>query len=373
MKIERSCAFTSHELHDKERRNILMLDLIRKKGVISRTEITKVTGINAVSVSNYMTNFIEQKLVLEKGFDISTGGRKPELIELNLQTNFVIGIDIGKKEIRAASADMGINIRARKQVALPNDREVTAAVMALIDDIIVASKFQKSDVKAIGIGVSDDRFTPIAETIKKKTGIDTYVGPAAVSAAFAEKRLNQSADVDNLLYIYSDVGEGVVMNGETYLSASEDPKRMDGKLRYLRPWNDYLSIIESARREVARGVGTKVVSLARGSEDNITREVVLEAAGDDDEVALNIAQSVGINLGLRIAYLINLFAPQVIVIGGGVQNAGDVIFTPIKKMVERLAFRDHLKNLKILASTLGEDAVDIGAASLAIREIFLKI
>jgi hypothetical protein len=45
---------------------------------------------------------------------------------------------------------------------------------------------------------------------------------------------------------------------------------------------------------------------------------------------------------------------------------------PVRKMVERLAYRDHLKNLKIIASTLGEDAADIGAAFLAIREIFLK-
>lgn len=373
MKIERNRSFTNHDLLDKEKRNLLMLDMIRKNGVISRSEIARMSGINAVSVSNYINNFIEKKLVLEKGFDISTGGRKPELVELNTGMNFVIGVDIGRAHLRGASADIALNIKTRKQAARPRDREVSAAVISLIEDIINSSNMKRSDIRAIGVGVHDARFIPVADAISKKTGIGAFVGPSAVCAAFAEKQMGQGADAGRLLYVYSDVGEGVVVNHDTYLSASEDAQILDGKLRYLRPWDDYLSIVENAKREVAKGIGTKIVSLANGAMESITREVVLAAAAADDEVALNIAQSAGINLGLRIAYLINLFAPEAVVIGGGIQAAGDIIFVPMKKMVERLAFRDNLKKLKIMASTLGEDAVDIGAASLAIREIFLKV
>ena len=349
-----------------------MYDLIRRKGAISRAEITKASGINAVSVSNYVNNFIQKKMVLEKGFDISTGGRKPELVELNSDSNYVVGIDIGKAEIRGASADIGLGIKVRKQVLRPHDREVPQAVVRLIEEIIGATKVDKANIKSIGLGVSEPRFFQITNTIRKRTGIEACAGPSAACAAFAEKHINQGADYDNMLYIYSDVGEGVVVHGDTYLSASEDEKLMDGRLRYLRPWDDYLSIMENAKREVARGVGTRIVSHAGGKMDGITREIVVAAAKADDEVALNIVLSVGINLGLRIAYLVNLFAPEVVVIGGGAQDAGDMIFMPIKKMVERLAFHDNLKKFKIISSTLGEDAAENGAASLAIREMFLK-
>ena len=372
MKIERDCIFTCRALNEKEKRNLLMYDLLIKKGVISRAEITKSTGINAVSVSHYVNNFIEKNMALEKGFDISTGGRKPELVELNSESNYVIGIDIGKTEIRGASANIGLSIKVRKQMAIPSDREVPAAVIRLIEEIISATRIKASDVKAVGVGMSEPKFIQIIDQIKKKTGIETFAGPSAACAAFAEKRINRGAETENMLYIYSDIGEGVVMHGDTYLSASEDEKLLDGKLRYLRPWSEYLSIVESAKREVSRGVGTKIVSLARGNLNNITREVVVAAAKSDDEVALSILLGIGINLGLRIAYLVNLFAPEVIVIGGGAQDAGDIVFMPVRKMVERLAYRDHLKNLKIIASTLGEDAADIGAAFLAIREMFLK-
>lgn len=372
MKIERDYMFTSQTLNDKEKRSLLIYELIRKKGVISRAEITKATGINAVSVSNYIGNFIEKKMVLEKGFDISTGGRKPELIELNAKSNHVIGIDIGKREIRGALADLGINIKIRKQAPRPADREISSAVARLIEEMIAASQVGIADIKAVGLGLSDKKFAHMAAAIGKKIGIDTFAGPSAVCAAFAEKRINQSVDAENMLYIYSDIGEGVMMHQDACLTASEDENLMEGKLRYLKPWDDYLSIAESARREVARGVGTKIVSLSKGSANNITRDNVVACAKADDEVALNIILSSGINLGLRIAYLVNLFAPEVVVIGGGAQDAGDIILMPIKKMVDRLAFSERLKGLKIIAGALGEDAVDIGAASLAIREIFIK-
>lgn len=373
MKIERSYLFTCQELNDKEKRNLLIYDLIRKKGVISRAEITKATGINAVSISHYVNNFIEKKMVLEKGLDISTGGRKPELVELDSESNYVIGINIGKAEIRSVITDIGLNVKSRKQIARPHDREIPGAVIGMIEEIIRDSKINISNIKSVGLGISDTRLAQLPGAIKKATGIDAYAGGSAVCAAFAEKRFNKTAEnFENILYIYSDVGEGVMLHGEAYLSASEDAKLLDGKLRYLRPWDDYLSIVEGAKREVSRGVGTKIVSLAGGKMDNVTRAVVVAAAKADDEVALNITFGVGINLGLRIAYLINLFSPEAVVIGGGIQDAGDIIFTPVKKMMEKLAYRNSLKDLKIILSAFGEDAPEVGAASLAVREIFLK-
>ena len=84
------------ELSEKDVKSLKILDLIIKKGIISRTEISKITGINIVSISNYIHKYIEHKLIIEKGFDVSTGGRKPELVELNTNDNRVIGVEIGK-------------------------------------------------------------------------------------------------------------------------------------------------------------------------------------------------------------------------------------------------------------------------------------
>ena len=107
--------------------------------------------------------------------------------------------------------------------------------------------------------------------------------------------------------------------------------------------------------------------------ENITEETVIEAARNNDEVALSIMRSVGMSLGLRIAYLVNLFSPKSIVIGGGIEKAGGLISEPIKKTVKKLSFKDRSSAVAIMPGILGDEAVSLGAASLAAREIFLKI
>ena len=78
------------------------------------------------------------------------------------------------------------------------------------------------------------------------------------------------------------------------------------------------------------------------------------------------------NLGIRIAYLVNLFNPEVVVIGGGVEKAREIILDPIRKTVKKLAFSEQANIVKIIPGAMGENSVSLGAASLAIREVFLK-
>ncbi|MDD5496705.1 MAG: ROK family protein, partial [Candidatus Omnitrophica bacterium] len=141
---------------------------------------------------------------------------------------------------------------------------------------------------------------------------------------------------------------------------------------YLRPWGVDLCITQMAKREIERGIGTKIVACAKGDTRNITTEVVIEAARDNDDLATDIIQSAGMNLGVRIAYLVNVFNPEVVVIGGVVEKAGELILEPIRRTVKKLAFSKQADMVKIIAGKLGEDTVSLGAASLAIREIFLK-
>ena len=123
---------------------------------------------------------------------------------------------------------------------------------------------------------------------------------------------------------------------------------------------------------MARGVGTKIVSLSGGDINKITEAIMIDAARQNDETALNIIQSVAITIGLRIAYLINLFGPEVVVIGGGPEKAQDLTFPFINKMVKRLSLKKYADTVKIIPCSLGDDGLCMGAAALAVREVFLK-
>ena len=384
MKTKRPRLFMFHGLNDKQARNLLIFDLIRRRGVISRTEISKITGVNIVSVSNYINNYLAKKLVLDKGLAVSSGGRKPELVELNTKDNFVIGVDASGAEIRVVLADIGMKVIEKRVSDRARGKDMSSVVVDLIEDVTASAGLDVAKVKAAGVGISDSALMGLCAAIEKEFGVETFTGGVASCAAYAEKRLNPGVSASSLLYMHSDIGRGIMISGDICFGSTDGDGAMESAdvkitkgngpdmLKYMRPWDEYLGMARTAQREVSKGIGTKMVSLAKGDVRNITEDVVIEAAQQNDEVALNIVQSVGINLGLRTAFLMNLFTPEAVVVGGGPEKAGNILFAPIEKMVKSLSFGKLAPNVKIVPGVLGDEAVVLGAASLAIREMFLQ-
>lgn len=389
MEIKKNGHFSHHALTDKERKNIAILELIRKKGPISRTDISKITDINMVSISKYMKNFLDEKLVVEKGFTASTGGRRPELVEFNPKGAHVIGLDASSSDLRAVIMDLGHAVTAKvsRPKAKARPEEVEGIAVSLVEELIAKSGVPAGEIKAIGIGMTGNENGGLRAALEKKFGISAYAATEAAAAGYGEKKLNPKADVEDMLYMHSDIGCGIVVMGDIYFGAggyagdmvpfnervAEEEQNIFFKgAQYLRPWCVDLGMIETAKREIERGIGTKMVGIAGGDVNNITRQVVIEAAAQKDDVALDIVKNVAVNLGIRIAYLVNIFDPEVVVVGGSIERAGDLVMDPIRKEIRKFTVARGSESVKVIPSALGEDAVSLGAATLAIREIFIR-
>ena len=402
--------FKYQMLSDKEKKNLLLLDMIMQKGPISRTDMSKETELNIVTVSNYINNFLDKGIVIEKGLDVSSGGRKPTLVELNSQGGYAIGIDIGPLNEMAVMTDLSAKIITKDRAERPQRHmeEVIKVAGDLLEKVITSSNVPREKIMAIGFGISGviDAETGIIRdtdptrgrtsgslnafrsTIEEKFQIPTFIGNDATCAAFGEKRLSLERGVEDMLYVYSDVGCGIIIKGDIYCGAGgsageiqlslnhEEVSKMNippERLSYLRPLGVDLGIVARAKKSVEEGKGTKIVDLANGKIEEITLETVIAAAESGDRLAIDLIESAGINLGTRIAYLINLFNPEVVVIGGGIEKAGEVILGPIRRTVRKLAFEEPANKVRIIPSALGEDAVALGAASLVLREIFTQV
>ncbi len=396
--------FKDQILSDRERKNLDILEVIRRYGPVTRTEISRITRYNIVTVSNYTNSYIKKDLVIEKGLDVSSGGRKPTLVELNSKNCFVIGIDIGPENIVAILADLSLNMITKVKKPRPKQsmEEVVSKSIELIYEVIEKSQVEAKKIKGLGIGISgiiDARAGTVRDTdpqrgktaasyisiknlIEREFGIPTFVGNDATVAAFGEKRIGLDAEIENVLYIYSDVGCGIIIKGEIYagaggsagevqLNISRDEDELTSGLGLFRPGSIHLGIMESGRSAISEGKATKLKELAEGNPDNITVSLVIEAARQNDKVAMQIIEKAGLNLGVRIAYLINLFNPEIVILGGGMEQGGDLILEPVKRMVRRLAFEEPASMVRIIPSRLGENAVSLGSASLVIREIFI--
>ena len=411
MSITKEGLFKYQPLNERERKNLMILDAIGKRGPISKASLSKYLGYNIVTLSNHIEEYMKKRIVREDGLNESNGGRRATLIELDKNEVFLIGIDFNKENLIGVLTDFGLNVI--REVKRPRPRieqeETEKELILLINELIKDSGLEASKIKFIAIGVYGNiiesngaikgldeekgrsratiYFTQLKQAVEKNFKIRTFFGQDASFAAFGERAKNLDAETGNMLYIFKDIGKGVVIKGEIYCSTDIGGVDLEGvtgslneeqKLKltqegaYLRPWDSKMSLKNEAMKVIESGVGTKIVEFLKGDMGSLTDEVIVKAAIQKDDIAIELIEGIGINLGVRIAYLINLFSPQVVIIGGGIEKAGDLVFEQIEKTVEKLSLEKTKHTVKILPSILGEKAVSLGAASVAVREVFLE-
>ncbi|MDO8536005.1 MAG: ROK family protein [Candidatus Omnitrophota bacterium] len=408
MAIRKESVFTYHVSQDRQRKNLSILELIRKKGPISRADISRVLGLNIVSVSNYLDFYINKKTILEVGYDVSSGGRRPELLELNAKSAHIVGVDIGPDNMKAVVTDLQVNVVSSAYAPRPNVsvEELPGYVIKVIEEAIDKSKLDKGALKNIGIGTSGiiDYITgtihdtdPVrgrsktsllkfCKAIEQKFYMPVYIGNDASCAAFGEKTLNHTADVENMLYIYSDVGLGIIIQNDVYCGSSgcageiqlvfsglqKDEKNVMKEYTHMRPWGVDLGVVMEAMRAIDKGVSTEILSMVSGDVTKLTKEVIIAAAKKRDKLAVELVSNAARNLGVRVAYLVNIFNPDIVVIGGGVEKSGEVFMDAIKETVKKFSFEEPASIVKIVPTLLEDNSVVLGAAALAAREVFIE-
>ena len=405
---------------EKEKRNLDILDTIRKKREVSRAEISKLTGLNIVTVSNYVNTYIKKGLVHEMGLDISTGGRRPELLRLNKERSYSIGVDLGAPHIVedtsiiACLLDMSSKIVAKEKIKKteePQDKFIEK-VTTLISSLIEKSGVAKEKIGGIGFGIWGplDRYkgtaryavekggifsyTALQNAAQKKFNIETVVEHDSMVAALGEKwaGIGLEEGAENILFMCSDSSVGLIIKGELYYGTTKSAGELNINPPHkvaaspMRCWEGYSYGCCLRSRGIDLGIPTyakiyfrenkdaksKILDLVNGNPDKITFNTVIKASKDNDGVAIKFLQEAGIYLGAKIAYLVNLFNPQAVVIGRGIEKAGDVLFDGIRKTVKEWGYEEMVKVVKIIPSSLEEDVVAVGAGALVIQKIFAK-
>ena len=389
-------------LSDHERKNLAILESIRRGKTISRTDISRITGLNIVTVSNYINDYIKKGLIVERGYDSSTGGRRPTIIELNSDYTHVIGVELGVKNIRTVLTDLEANLIASAKKERPREdaESIINCITSTIEEVIKASKLEKSKIKGICVAASGlvDKeagtvhstigtvsvFLPINLSLERKFGIDTFIDNDATAAAYGEWALSLDLDTKVMLYMYSGVGCGIVINGEVFRGATGvagEPSLKDhleptdlwiGKLSALGPWAAHLGIPDDIKERIKQGGESKISKMV-GNLDDLTLDIVFKAAKENDKLAIDAIEKAGNSLGIRIAFLVNLLNPDVVVIGGGIEQAGSILLDSVRRAVKKWAFEEMAEVVKIIPARLGDNSVSLGAATLVIRSVFSKV
>ncbi len=401
------------EFTEKERRNIDILEILRKRGPISRPDISKEMGINVVTISNYIDEFIKHNLVYEKELDVSEGGRRPTLLDLNPKAGYVIGVGLNLMNMVGILVDLKGNIVTKTQVARPRAsvKEIVEALLEIIREILRRSKEYTNDIKGIGVGIAglvnktngsihwpqkmDHYYSyasvdlPLGELIEREFNLPVLIENDATSACFGEHWLNLERIYKNVLYMFSGVGCGIMINGEIYNGSNGyagevsiyNFKEQDifncgaGNSCFIKRWEMDLGIVEDIKKILMRDKegAEKFFALTSSRIDNVDLKSVFIAARSDDKIAVSVLESAAKRLGIKIAYLVNLLNPQIVIIGGGLEESGDKFLNKVNSTVRDWAFREVTDGLKIVYSQLKENTVALGAASLVMQRLFVHL
>jgi len=227
-----------------------------------------------------------------------------------------------------------------------------------------------------------DVTVPLKDILEREFRFPVKIDNDATLACFGEQWLALEADVRNLLYMFSGVGCGIMIDREVYGGATgcagEVAIHSDKKEApfFLERWEADLNIHAEYLRRLNWKNGAKKGEKGGASGGpcaDITLVDIFEKARQGDVLALEVVREAGKRLGLRVAYLVNLLNPEMVIIGGGIEQAGIALIEEVKGAVGEWCFEETASAVKIVPSRLSEDAVALGAASLIIRHVFSEI
>jgi glucokinase len=309
-----------------------------------------------------------------------------------------VGIDVGGTKIAGGVVDERGRILGTARRESPATD--TAAIEQSIEDLVTELR-GAHEVTAVGVGaagfVDSARSTvlfapnlawrdePLRADLEKRIGLPVVIENDANAAAWGEFTFGAGEDVtDSLLVtVGTGVGGGMVLNGELHRGAFGVAAEI-GHMRVVPGglicgcgnrgcWEQYGSgnaLVRDTREQARKGslIARTLLDRAGGDVENITGPLITEAARDGDDFAREQLASLGRWLGEGIASLTAVLDPAVVVIGGGVSEAGDLLLDPIRAhFAANLTGRNYRPRLEIRAALLGNKAGMIGAADLARR------
>ena len=306
----------------------------------------------------------------------------------------LIGVDLGGTNIRAAVATGPHTHTTPARLATPAAQGRDAVIEAIAGCVTQAAEGRHVDGLAIGIpGPLDPRRGIVytapqlpgwddfdaASALRSAIGCDVAIHNDANLAGYAEWIAGAGRGTTDFVFVTASTGVGgaLVLNGELYAGrsgtagevghlalAADYPPCNEGHRGCLEGTASGTAIARAARAAVAAGEVTSLSSLPL---DQIDAKTVEDAANAGDEVALRVFTFAARTLGRAIGGLINLLSPEVIAIGGGLINAGDLLLVPLRDAVHEVAFVVPARHCRIETAELGTDAGLVGAVAWAVK------
>ena len=314
---------------------------------------------------------------------------------------FYIGLDVGRTIRGALVSPEGSILRQHRVVSEVSDAQIF--LDQLVDVIKTLNIGNEGSAAAVGIGwaglvnkkaqrieanpnLVDVSAYDLHAQLEGATGLPVVIDNDANVAAYGEWRAGAARGSGDVFFVTmgTGIGAGLILGGEL----QRGTRGFAGEFGHFKVDNDGLecgcggtgcletvasgpNIVRRVREKLFSDPSFSVSKLARDMEGTLTAGRVMQAATEDDDLATSVLRETGVVLGTAIASIINLLNVEVVVLGGGVMAAGDLIMKPIREAAQQATVSQAFQCVRIVPAELGQEAGMIGAAFLA-RDMFVS-
>ena len=395
-------------LNNVERRKHLQkLKIVKHlyvKGAKTNADICSRFAISSPTSIAILNELVAEGLVEKQGRGKSLGGRKPELYGLCDGSLFVLSVHIEKYKTRIAIFDNNNHIISGVHTfatELTKDLSALTQVHEYAQELLQASGIELE--KLVGVGISMPGLVAskegnnhtylltagepesLQQLLEQRFGKPVFIQNDATSAALAEYRFGLALGQRDVLVLSMDwgIGMGIILDGKLRSGALGFAGEFGhiplvdggalchcGKRGCLETVASGSAIVRLAKTGILAGQHTLLSQLSAPAIDQLEPEQVYEAAHSGDQFAINILAEVGTNLGKGIAILIQLFNPELIILGGEMAQAKQFILPAIQQAINTYCMAQLREKTTLVVSELGNNAVILGSVATVMENIF---
>ncbi len=373
----------------------IVLGYFANEGSTTIPDLSKELNISVPKVTVFVNELIRDGFVQDFGKIESTGGRRPNLYGVVPGSAYFIGVDVKQNHINLGLSDLEknlVDVREKVPYLLDNSKKSLTELCRHIREFIESIPVSRDKVLGIGVNLSgrinyatgysysffhfDER--PLSKIVEEEIGIPVYLENDSRAMAYGEFCMGVVGEEKDVLFLNLDYGiaVGVMMNGQLYYGKSG----YAGEFGHMPIFNNELicrcgkkgcleteasgwALARMFREKLAEG-SSSLISLKKLAADKVEMEDIIEVAMADDVLAIELIAEIGQNLGRGIAALINVFNPELVVLGGALMATGEYIELPIKSAINKYSLSLVNNDTQLKVSQLGERAGMMGACLL---------
>lgn len=365
-------------------------------GNSSIADICKEIELSVPTVTKLVMELLEDGYILDSGKQDTNGGRKPNIYGLNPESGYFVGVDVQRKRVMLAAIDFsGKMIDQENDVPylLQNTPEALSELCNIINAYIDRLPVERNKVLQVGVnltgrvnsvsGYSYSYFyfeeRPLCQILEERIGIAVNIENDSRAMVYGEYMAGAVKGEKDVLFINVNwgLGAGIIIDGKLYYGKSgfsgefghisafdNEIICMCGKKGCLETEASGFAIRRILLERYKQG-STTVLSSIIDERGDITLREFVDAVQKEDVLAIEIVESVGLQLGRWVAGLINIFNPELVIIGGPLSSTQDYLRLPIKSAVRKYSLNLVNQDTDLIISKLGEKAGLVGACLLS--------